>query len=172
MEKKLIANNILRFIVLMLAQVLVFNNVNLSGFAIPYIYILFVLMLPTNIGRIPMLLLAFAAGLTEDIFCNMLGFHTFACVLVAMCRILMADRILTCNEEVVISTPSIYSVKTQYFVAYLLILTSLFNFTLFALELFDSHGFWKLILVTLLSTLLTSTLVVLMQMIFIKHERR
>lgn len=171
MDSNTIIQNIVRFVLLILAQLLILNNVNLSGFAIPYLYILFILMLPTNTGRIAMLLCAFAAGLTIDIFSNMLGFHTFACVIVAFARILFADRILTRNQDITISKPSIHSVKPQYFVGYTVVLTGLFNFVYFAIELFDNHGFWKLIAITLLSTLLTSALIVLTQLVFTKKER-
>ena len=169
MSSRLVIQNIVRFFALMLVQILILNNVNISGFAIPYLYLLFILMLPTNTGKISMLLLGFVCGLTIDIFSNMLGFHTAACTLVAFCRIIFADRILTRNEAVVIATPSIYSVKPAYFVNYMLVLTAIFFFTFYALELFDSHGFFRLLFSTILSTLLTATLMLLSQLLFIKR---
>lgn len=169
MNSRLVIQNIIRFVTLILFQLLILNNVNISGFAIPYIYLLFILMLPTNTGKIPLLLMGFLTGLTVDMFSNMLGFHTFACTLVAFCRILFADRILTRNEAVVIDTPSIYSVKPQYFINYLLLLTAIFYFTFFALELFDSHGFFRLLFSTLLSTLLNTLLILFAQMLFMKR---
>lgn len=172
MNSRLVIQNIVRFFVLMLVQILILNNVNLSGYAIPYLYVLFILMLPTNTGKIAMLLLAFLCGLTADIFSNMLGFHSFACTLVAFARILFADRILTRNEAVIIDTPSVYTVKAQYFISYLLVLLSIFYLTFFSLELFDSHGLFRLLLSTVLSTLLTVVLALLSQFLFIKrpHE--
>lgn len=169
MNSRLVIQNIIRFIVLVLAQILILNNVNISGFAIPHLYLLFILMLPTNTGKIPMLLLGFLCGLTIDIFSNMLGFHTAACTLVAFCRILFADRILTRNEAVIIATPSIYSVKPSYFINYMLLLTGIFYLAFYALELFDSHGIFRLLLSTLLSTLLTSLLILLSQTLFMKR---
>lgn len=172
MSSRLVIQNIIRFLTLILVQLLILNNVNLSGYAIPYLYVLFILMLPTNTGKIPLLLLAFLCGMTIDIFSNMLGFHTFACTLVAFARILFADRILTRNEAVIIATPNYYAVKPQYYISYLAVLLAIFYFTLFSLELFDSHGFFRLLLSTLLSTLLTSVLALLSQLLFIKrpHE--
>ncbi|KWW30636.1 MAG: rod shape-determining protein mred [bacterium P3] len=172
MESRLILQNIVRFAVLTLVQILILNNINISGYAIPYLYLLFILMLPTGMGKIAMLLAAFVCGLAIDVFSNMLGFHTFSCTMVAFARILFADRILTRNEPVVISTPSIYTVKTQYFIGYLLVLTAIFYLTFFSLELFDSHGFWRLLLSITLSTLLTVVLALISQILFMKrpHE--
>lgn len=169
MSSRLVIQNIIRFLVLMLVQILILNNVNLSGFAIPYLYLLFILMLPTNTGKVPLLLLGFFCGLTVDIFSNMLGFHTAACTLVAFCRILFADRILTRDEAIVIATPSIYSVKPAYFINYMLILTGIFFLAFYGLELFDSHGFFRLLLSTILSTLLTALLILLSQLLFLKR---
>lgn len=169
MNSRLIIQNTVRFFVLVLVQILILNNVNISGLAIPYLYLLFIIMLPTNTGKIAMLLLGFFCGLAIDIFSNMLGFHTAACTLVAFCRIAFADRILTRNEAVVIDTPSIYSVKTTYFINYLLLLTAIFYVSFYALELFDSHGFFQLLLSSILSTILTALLMLLSQMLFLKR---
>ena len=98
MSNNLIIRNIIRFVVLMVLQVVIFNQVSLWGYVLPMLYVLFVLMLPTGMNKIALLLIAFATGLTEDLFCNLLGFHACACTVVALCRILFADKILTRNE--------------------------------------------------------------------------
>ena len=94
-----------RFVLLMALQMLVLNHVYLGGYVMPMLYVLFILMLPTDTGRIPMLLIAFGTGLLVDVMNNMLGFHALACTVVAMLRILFADRILTRGEPVTIEKP-------------------------------------------------------------------
>ena len=79
----LVWRNIGRFVLLMLLQLLVLNYVYLGGYIIPMLYVLFLLMLPTSMGRIPMLLVAFGTGLLIDIMSGVLGFHTLACTTVA-----------------------------------------------------------------------------------------
>ena len=106
-----------RFVLLMALQLLVLNHVYLGGYVMPMLYVLFILMLPTDTGRIPMLLIAFGTGLLVDVMNNMLGFHALACTVVAMLRILFADRIRTRGEPVTIQTPSVYSVTPQYFIS-------------------------------------------------------
>lgn len=159
-----------RFALLMLFQLLVLNHVYLGGYVMPMIYVLFILMLPTDTGRIPMLLTAFGTGLLMDVMNNMLGFHALACTVVAMLRVLFADRILTRNEPVVISTPSIYSVTPQYFVSYLMLLLGVFYLVFFTVEMFGFRGFGGVLLSTVGSTLATTLLAVLYQFVFLKKE--
>lgn len=59
--------NILRFIVFILVQVYILNQVPpLHKFLVPYVYFLFILWLPFNINRLLLLLIAFLYGLTLD----------------------------------------------------------------------------------------------------------
>lgn len=159
-----------RFVLLMLIQLLVLNNVYLGGYVMPMLYLLFVLMLPTSIKRIPLLLVAFGTGLIVDIMSGALGFHALACTVVAMMRIWFADRILTRGENVVIETPGIYSVTPQYFISYVMLLYAVFYLVFYSLEVFSFRGLGGVLLATVCSTIVSTILVVLYQLIFLKKE--
>lgn len=167
---KLVWRNIGRFVLLMALQLLVLNHVYFGGYVLPMLYVLFILMLPTNTGRIPMLLIAFATGLVVDMASNMLGFHALACTTVAMLRILFADRIITRGEPVVISSPGIGSVTPQYFITYLVILLAAFYLVFFTVEIFSFRGFGGVLLSTLSSTLVTALMAVIYQVVFTKKD--
>lgn len=166
----LVWRNIGRFVLLMLFQLLVLNNVYLGGYVLPMLFVLFILMLPTNLKRIPLLLIAFGTGLTADLMSNVLGFHALACTVLAMLRIWFANRILTRGEPVVIPTPSVRSVTPQIYVSYLLLMYAAYYLVYFTSELFGSRGFSDVILATLLSSLASTLLAVLYQILFIKKE--
>ena len=168
--KKQIWRIVGRFILLMLFQVVVLNNVYLGGYVMPMLYVLFILMLPTNLKRVPLLLLAFGTGLIADVMSNSMGFHALACTVVAMLRIWFADRILTRNEPVVINTPSIFSVTPQYFISYVLILLAAFYAVFYTAELFEFRGIGGVLLATVCSTVVTTLMVVLYQLIFLRKE--
>ena len=168
--KNLVWRNIGRFVLLMLVQLLVLNYVYLGSYVMPMLYVLFILMLPTSMKRIPMLLIAFGTGLIVDIMAGALGFHALACTVVAMVRILFADRILTRGEEVIIDVPSIHSVTPQYFIAYLLLMFAIFYLVYFMVELFSFRGLWDVLLATVCSTLATTLLAVVYQWVFLKRE--
>lgn len=166
----LVWRNIGRFVLLALVQLLVLNNVYLGGYVMPMLYVLFILMLPTSTGRIPMLLIAFGTGLLMDIMAGALGFHALACTVVVMMRILFADRILTRGENVAIANPGIYSVTPQYFISYLMLMLGIFYLLFYLLEIFSFRGFGGVLLATVCSTLVTTLLAVLYQWVFLKRE--
>ena len=155
---------------LILIQLLVLNQVSLGTYVMPMLYLLAILMLPTDMKRIPMLLTAFGTGLFVDIMNNMLGFHALACTVVAMMRILFADRILTRGESTTISTPSIYNVSLQYFISYLLILFAAYYLVYFTIAQFGIIKFGDDLVAVVASTVVTVLLSLLYQFIFLKKE--
>jgi rod shape-determining protein MreD len=134
------------------------------------LYVLFILMLPTGMKRIPLLLIAFGTGLLMDIMSNALGFHALACTIVAMLRIWFADRILTRGEPVTVQIPSVYSVTPQYFVSYLMLMLGVFYLVFFTAEIFSFRGFGGVLLATICSTIVTTILCVLYQLVFLKRK--
>lgn len=78
--------NILRFIILLLLQVIIFSRLDLFGFLNPYPYILFILLYPVNSNRAGLLLASFFMGLCLDMFLNSGGSHAVACVTLAYLR--------------------------------------------------------------------------------------
>ncbi|HNQ38403.1 MAG TPA: rod shape-determining protein MreD, partial [Prolixibacteraceae bacterium] len=63
------------FVVLVLLQVLLFNQIHLGGFLNPFMYVLFILLLPLSMPRYAVLLLSFFLGMTIDWFSNSPGLH-------------------------------------------------------------------------------------------------
>ena len=172
MNSQLIFRNIGRFLLLVLLQVLVFNNIYLGGYINPCIYVLFIAMLPTNTGRIPMMLIAFATGLCVDVSTNMLGFHTFACTVVGYLRGIWLDKIIIRDNEEVIETPSLYSGSYQQFLVYLFLVLFVFNLVYHTLLVFELREFFSILLSTLLSTVVTWILAVLYQTLLLRKMRR
>ena len=169
--KNLVLANILRFVVLILLQILLLNYTYMGGYMLPFLYILAVLMLPTRMGKVPMLLVAFAAGALVDIFCNIPGFHTFSCTLLAFVRILVGNRMLTRGEPVDIDVPGIHTVPFQQFAGYLFVMTLVYCVAYFLLEAFSFGNFWWMLLSMLLSTVVTWLLMLVCQLLLPKKQR-
>lgn len=149
-----VIQNILLFIVLVLAQVLVLNNIQFLGFINPYIYILFILSLPVRVPRWITLLLAFGLGMIIDTFSNTLGMHTAATVLVAYARSFVIN-LFTSIDEGNNPTPSFHSFGVGAYVKYVLVLVFLHHAALFFLEAFSFSHFWLVFFKTLLSSAIT-----------------
>lgn len=169
MNSKLIINNILRFILLIALQVLVLNHVYLGIEVSPVVYILFILMLPTNCNKLLMIFLAFLAGLCVDIFSNTLGFHTFAATLIGFLRVTFANRMVNQDDKAV-ETPSIRSVGMKQFSFYTLILTAIYCFTYQMLEAFDFAEILSVLMLTVVNTIITYLLILLLQYLFIRKK--
>lgn len=78
--------NSLRFVLLVVAQVVVFNNIDLFGYVNPYPYVLFILLYPVNSNRAGLLVASFLLGLSIDYFANSGGVHATASLILAYLR--------------------------------------------------------------------------------------
>src|SRR5512137_2722988 len=77
-------NSIIRytviFVILIFLQVLLFNNIQFSGYINPYVYVMLILLLPVEIPSWLLLIICFFSGLTVDLFNGTPGIHTSATV--------------------------------------------------------------------------------------------
>ena len=127
--------NIIRFVLLMMVQIFVLNNIQLSGYINPYIYILFILSLPYRTPQWLTLILAFVTGLVVDIFMNTMGTHAFATVLMAFTRNGIINMI-TDFEKDENPTPSFYTFGVGVYIRYVVLLVFIHHTALFFLEAF------------------------------------
>lgn len=75
---------LLLVVLFLMMQVLVFNHVQILGYATPMICVYFILMFPLDAARWEILLWGFAIGLLQDIFSNTPGMNAASLTLVAM----------------------------------------------------------------------------------------
>lgn len=171
MNSQLVFRNIGRFVLLMLLQLFVFDNIYLGGYINPCLYVLFVAMLPTSLPAIPMMLIAFGTGLMADVTSNMLGFNAFACTVVAFLRGVWLDNIVRGDNEGEVDTPSIRTVPYQQYSLYLFFLLLVFNFVYQLLLVFDLRELPSILLTTLLSTIITWLLAILYQSLLFRKDK-
>ncbi|GAB4033223.1 hypothetical protein [Spirosoma jeollabukense] len=81
-----ILSTTLLFVLYLALQILLVRNVVLFDYGFCFIYIACILLLPNEISRTWLLIIAFATGLIVDTFYNTLGMHAAATVLMAYCR--------------------------------------------------------------------------------------
>jgi rod shape-determining protein MreD len=149
-----VIQNIILFIVLILAQVLVLNNIQFLGFVNPYLYVLFIISLPVSLPRWLTLILAFAMGILIDVFSNTLGMHAAAAVLIAYARSFII-KLFTSIDEGNNPTPSFHTFGVGSYIKYIFVMVFLHHATLFYLEAFSFSHFWLILFKTLLSSTIT-----------------
>jgi hypothetical protein len=160
-----------RFIALILLQVLVLNHMNLGGYINPYVYVLFILLLPVQINKSALLLLAFLTGLTIDFFGNTLGLHAAATVLLAYARPGILQLFFKNLEFFTDEEPNISKLKPGGFLKYTLVLVFIHHAALFFLEVFSFNGFLSTLSRIGLSTLVTSLMIMTLALLFASRKK-
>lgn len=159
-----------RFFLLILLQVLILNNIQLSGYINPYLYILFVLMLPIQSPIWLVLTASFLLGLTMDMFSNSGGIHAASCVLIGFVRKPILTFFSPRDGFDFGSVPSLDYLGTASYLYYTLILTSIHHFIFFFLEEFSFNEFFSTFFRAMFSIVFTMLLILLSQYIAIRKN--
>lgn len=167
----LVIRNIIRFVFLVLFQVLVLNNINLLGYTNPYFYVYFILLLPFSTPRWLLLVVAFFLGMSVDLFTNTPGLNSAATVLMAFFRPYVIRAISREPEEELGSQPSLKAQGFTWFLLYSLLLVLIHHIALFYLEVFRFSEFFQTLLRVTSSTLFTLILIFLSEVIFYSGEK-
>ncbi len=74
------------FVVLVLIQALILNNIHFLRIATPFLYLYFIIKMPVGTSRDLVVLFSFLIGLVIDMFSNTPGMHAAACTLAGFIR--------------------------------------------------------------------------------------
>jgi rod shape-determining protein MreD len=170
-----VIKHIVRFIFLILLQGLVLQDIELGSMAAylnPYLYILFLLMLPLNLPNWSLLLIGFFTGLIMDSFTDTQGMHASACVLLAFCRPYVLKLIAPRDGYEFGTSPTLQQMGLLWYFYYAGILVVAHHFWLFNIEVFQVSGFFNTLLKVLLSSIFTIGLIILSQYLIFKSKEK
>jgi rod shape-determining protein MreD len=153
----------IRFVVIVLLQVFIFNNIEISGFINPYFYIIFILLLPIGTPASLVLLLGFLLGLSIDIFSETIGMHTAATVFIAFIRPFILKFFAPHDGYQSGSLPRISFYGLPWFIKYTTILVFSHHLILFYIEMFRMQDFFFTLFRVILSSIFTITFIILSQ---------
>lgn len=163
---KFITINIIRFIGLLLFQVLILNQIELHGFVNPFIYPLFILLLPFSTPRWLLMLMAFAMGMLMDMFTNTPGLHTSALVFMGYFR----SAIISLNRPPggydPGDRPNVHSLGAKWFFLYAAIAIFLHHTFFFFVETYSLSYFFYTLIKIGFSTIISLTLIAIYQYLF------
>ncbi|MBX2841494.1 MAG: hypothetical protein KTR26_06965 [Flammeovirgaceae bacterium] len=163
MQKKNIVHYILTFFLYILAQVVFFKNIALFDVAFCYIYISFILLLPTSTTKISMLLIGFVLGLSVDVFYDTLGIHAAACVFVAFFRHSIIKLVEPTGGFDPGARPDVKALGFSKFFTYCLIMVLVHHFLMFFVSS-SNLAYWNWTLLYIFSsTICTTIFIVLIQ---------
>lgn len=166
---KVVSIHTIRFFVLIIFQVLIFNHINFMGYINPYIYILFIAFYPVQNSRPLFLLFSFLLGLGVDLFSDSGGIHAAAALTIAYARPIALK----------FSFGSMYEHHNIKFdtvdlgakITYITLLTVLHHFVLFTLEVFSVSKTILVLQKTLFSGIFTILICIILSIIFSRSTK-
>ncbi|MCW5900219.1 MAG: hypothetical protein KIT10_13210 [Flavobacteriales bacterium] len=166
------ALHIIRFVALLLVQVLVLDHLDVAnGYAVPYLYILFLLLLPFELPAWAVLLISAATGMSMDLFSDTPGMHMSACVLMGFARIHLLRMIAPREGYEYGMRPTLLRMGVTWWITYAGVLTLIHHLWLFNVELLRWERFGETLLRGLLSAAFTLLLCMLAQFLTARPER-
>ena len=158
------------FLILLLIQLTILDNVQLHSYMYINIYILIIYILPYRLRNATILFFGFFLGLFIDLANNTMGIHAAATTLIAYIRprLLM----LTSNREQIDDIQGKQKISDfGWFFKYILISTAVFNVVLILGEAFSIQNFLITLLRIICSTVASIFFILLYYFIALKKKR-
>ena len=165
-----LGKNTFRFVLLVFLQLFVLNNIQFSGFVNPYLYVLFIMLLPFEISGLFMLVLGFILGMVIDVASGTIGYHTIATVFMAYCRFHLLRLIAPRDGYETGMTPALQSLGFSWFFKYVSLLTIAHHFVLFWVESFRLNDLLPATLRALASGVFTIFLIFICQFLSMRSK--
>lgn len=148
------------------------NNIELSSYVNPYIYISFILLLPVTVKPWQIVVISFLVGLTMDAFSSTPGLHIAATNFMGFIRIHYLNATTTKEDIEGRISPTMSQKGIVWFVFYCFVMTFIHHTILFFFEIYGFQEFFSTLFRILLSTITTVSLIIVGQLIFFKSKIR
>lgn len=162
---------IFHFIVIALIQILILNGLQLFGYINPLLYIWFILLLPISSPAWLVLLSCFTMGFAVDIFEGQMGFHAAVTVFMGFIRPLFIKVFFENKDSDLDTRVTIAEMGITRFLPFAFIFVFVHHFLYFTFEIFSLKEFFFTLLRIILSTIATTLLIVVMDLMFIKSKK-
>ena len=160
-------NSILRycliFILFVLAQILLFNNIQFSGYVNPYVYVMFILLLPAEAPAALTLFLSFGIGIIIDFYSGSAGMHAFASTFAGFVRPFVLRSIAPRDGYDQGAQPSMANYGFRWFLLYAAIIVFVHHTALFFIETFRVIDFFRTLLRIILSSVFSLTFIMIIE---------
>lgn len=169
---RILFSNVVRFILLVLIQVFLLKNIGYYNLATPFLYILFILLLPFETPNWILFPLAFLLGVTVDAFYNTLGIHAAASTVLALVRVIFINITVQRQGMETEPEPKLGIMGFRWFFFYATTLTLFHHLTLFLLESFSFSDIKYTLIRVILSSVFTVFLIIISEFIFFRKKER
>ncbi|PWE01126.1 rod shape-determining protein MreD [Marinilabilia rubra] len=165
----LLPRYLFNFIILVLVQVLLLNNLQFSGYLNPYLYVLFIITLPFSTPKWMLVALGFTTGIIVDIFMNTLGLHAAATVFMAFVRPFILSSFSPRDGYEMGTRPIPADYGFGWFFKYSVLMVAIHHLFLFFVEAFSFENFLSTLWKSILSSIV-SVVFIFIAMLFSKRK--
>ena len=162
---------VLYFLIYLVLQVVLMENVVLFDVAFCFLYVGFLLLLPFESGAIRLMFMGLTMGLCVDIFYNSFGIHAAASVFIMYIRPYVVSALAPRGGYETGMTPKLKVMGIEWFAAYSLILIFLHHFILFLIEAGGFEMFWYTMIKVVASSAFTFVVILIIQYLFYSSKR-
>jgi len=166
-----IIKNIFKFLLLILVQVLIIQNINLSSYIILLPYVLIIILLPFEFSRLSVLFISFFVGVCIDYFYDSSGLHASACTIMGFSRYYILKFISPRDGYDLGVKPIVNDMGLAWFLSYAGLLILVHHFFFFYLEVFRFNEFFRTFFRVFLSSIGTFVLIYLIQFLFYTNRK-
>lgn len=163
--------NIISFFLFLVFQVLLFKKLVLFNTAFCFVYILFILLLPSDTNPLLLMLAGFGLGLLVDIFYDRQGMHAAATVAVAYLRNYWLGLITPQGGYDVGALPTLATNGLIWFLSYITPLLFIHHLILFFIEAGGTSLFGLTMGKTFASLIFTLVITLMLQYLFPQKSR-
>lgn len=160
------------FVLIVLLQGLVINNIEVNAYLNPMIYPIMILMLPFELNAIITMLVALVLGVSVDAFSNTFGLHASSALLVGYLRPILLNLIKPRDGYDTTLLPSIHDMGKLWFLIYASSIVLIHHLWFFTVEVFRFDLFFHILWQTVASAFFSIALIVIFQYIFYKSSKK
>lgn len=165
--------NLIIWLLVIMAQVLICDHIMLFGVAIAFVYIYIIIRLPMSLNVNYLLSIAFLSGLTVDIFSDTPGVNSLACTVLAMLKRGVMYAYVPRDDRTKAIMPTLRSLGFVVYGKYLFSMCAIYCILVFSIEYFNFADVKDIVIMSGSSAVLSFFLLLgIDSIIMTKREKR
>lgn len=160
------------YAVLVMAQVIVFNNLVLFNCAIPFVFVYLIICLPASLSTNKSMTIAFVTGLVVDAFSDTYGLNALACTILGFVRKPVLHLYVSRDEDLSSQPLTMKTLGMPQFMKFAITMIIIYTVVYFVAEAFNFFSPERLLLRMAASTLYTFALISAISSLSVSHREK
>lgn len=161
---------VIKVVLLVLAQAVIFNNLVLFGVAVPLVFIYAIISMPITWPTNLSVTIGFLLGLVVDIFSNTYGVNALSCTMLSFARKPIFHLYVQRDDDLAGLKPSQRSMGSAAFLKYMVTMTVIYCAMAITIDAFAVFSVWRILIQIIASAAFTSVLIYAFDSIFTRQQ--